>query len=680
MEMERRENLIKGTQRTIMYRRGRLITLLACILALVAYISSVTVLPAPVASAHAFVIGSDPIDSSTVNTVPGVVRITFNSAISPLSSVRIYFIQNGERIDVTDVSSYRLSADQRQVEVGIQSSSSQPQGSYEVRWRAVSTTDGHTTYGLIGFNVGVSSTGISGVPTLGPGTSNNLYGPGGVRTFDIVKALGVSWDWLSLLALTFWIGILITERLILPGTERTRTLLERARKQTHSLQVLCLLTLLFAESVTLLLRATQIAQGNGLNATLLFQLLTQTNYGYFWLTRVILIAIALLLLRRRSHPETGTLPSSSTQRGPRPFTTRPQPSGGLNKHAVKEPAEQRQGANPSLFVHSQTPIWLLLGGLILLTRALSGDAAQVLQPHFSALVFDWLRYIAQGIWFGGLAYSGYILLPILSTLDRDHNAETLMDLQRRFLPFHLTGMGILLFSNLFLSEASISNVEQLVTDPYGRTLLVQIILLIVLFAMSLYTLLALFPTLTRQALLLPVVGTDLPARRTRQFALENSGRRLKLTISMQSWLGAGILFCSALMAFYAPPIVFPDVKYTDPHTETTAQTSTQTRQVGDLSVTLQLLPAKVAHENVVTLTLTDRNGLLITNARIRLHTNMTLMDMGMSAKTIQGGNPTYTATFDNNTFSMEGVWYIDVLIERPQQPTQETRFLLTLTR
>src|SRR2546421_8132254 len=49
-----------------------------------------TVMGGSVALAHAFVIGSDPIDGSTVATVPRAVRIFFASAVSPTSIAYVF--------------------------------------------------------------------------------------------------------------------------------------------------------------------------------------------------------------------------------------------------------------------------------------------------------------------------------------------------------------------------------------------------------------------------------------------------------------------------------------------------------------------------------------------------------------------------------------------------------------
>jgi putative copper export protein/methionine-rich copper-binding protein CopC len=670
--------------------------LLVIILAFFIAITATTALQPPVASAHAFVIGSDPVDGSTINTVPKLVRIYFNALVSPLTSAHVYVVQNGNLVDITGSPSH-ISSNPDRLELPLKDPGSQPQGSYEIKWSAVADADGHTTHGIIGFNVGFSSTGLAGTPTLGPGTSNTLEGPGGDRTFDFINALSVSWDWLVLLALTFWIGLLVMERLILFPHERTQALLERVRKQSLSLQNLCLTVMFFGEVVLLVLRTARLTsvQETSFNFAALLQLLTETNYGLLWLLRIALIVLALVLLRltNRIAPATyASMPPATATQAQRvmtrsgslhPRTTQESPSGST-KITTKDVLERDQtlssrttSSAPTL-AQRNTPLWFAIAGAILLTHVLSGDAAQVLQPHISAITFDWLYRIAQDIWFGGLAYLGYALLPVMPALDRDHNAETLVTLQRHFRPFHLASMGVLAICCLFLSEASIRDPQQWLTDPYGRALLLQIFLLIVMAILGFYTMFALAPRISRQALLLPIVGADLPARRTRQFALENTGRHLKWTVAVQTWLGAGVLFCAALLTFYAPPIVFPDVTYSNPATQITSPSKAQTQQVGDLSVTLQLLPGQTAQPNVVILTINDPSGQPVTNAQVKLTTNMVLMDMGTTSTTIKGGNPVYTAAFDKGVFSMAGVWDITVSIQRPNHPAVQVHFKVNI--
>jgi methionine-rich copper-binding protein CopC/putative copper export protein len=665
-----------------MRQRQLLVIATALILGILAYLGSATLLPAPVASAHAYVIGSDPVDGSVVNAVPSVVRIFFNAPISPISEAHVYSIQNGNLVDVGAAASSVAPPNSRELDIPLKTPSALPQGSYEIIWTAVASDDGHTTHGIIGFDVGFSSTGLSGTRVVGPGTSNDLYGVGGSRTLDFIGALSVAWDWLILLALAFWIGILVAERLILARTENAWTLLDRARRQASSLQWLCLVVLLVGEIVTLLLRSINLARvsGGNLDPGALAQLIIATSYGHLWLVRIALLIAALALLRWTGR--TQDIPQRATHSGPLRQTAGQEARSTSTTPATKErPAEDAKPAQALSMRY--TPAWLLLAGLIVLTYALSSDAAQVLQPHISAIVFDWLYRIAQGIWFGGLAYLGYILLPQLLVVDQAHRAETLVVLLRRFTPFLLAGMGVLLVSDLFLGEASISSSQQLLNDPYAKTLVVQSVIIIALTAASAYMLFAQGPRLIRQALLLPVVNPDLPARRARQSALEQGRRSLKQGLNIQSWLAAGFLLCAALMTFLAPPINFPAVPSSNAQSQNASAPAAgaQTKQAGDLSVTLQVLPGRVGVANTVIVTINDRSGNPVTDAQVQLTTNMQIMDMGTARKTIAGGNPIYIATFGKQeSFSMAGVWVIGVQIQRPGQSPVQTTFQVTLNQ
>ena len=163
-------------------------------------------LRAPAALAHAFVIGSDPVDGSTIATAPSVIRIFFNADISAASISRVYVFApggpaNGSEVDTGH--SFIPTNHARELDTPLIASASLPQGSYEVKWSALALDDGHATNGLIGFNVGTSVTGLNGTPILGPSTSNYL------PQLNLQGALSVMWEWLTMLALLFWIGHLI---------------------------------------------------------------------------------------------------------------------------------------------------------------------------------------------------------------------------------------------------------------------------------------------------------------------------------------------------------------------------------------------------------------------------------------------------------------------------------------
>ncbi len=677
----------------------------------------------PVALAHAFVIGSDPVDGSTVSTPPAVVRIFFNVPISSASIAHVYFGPGNQLVD--GGRSSIPGNNPRELDTPMINPSQLPQGSYTVRWTAIADDDGHATQGVIGFNAGHSSLGLPGEVILGPGTSNIL------PQLNLQGVLAVAWEWLTMAALTFWIGILVMEGVILEAERRERgergradrsererdgaspapTRFEQVRKRALPLQWLCLAALFAGEVINLLLRAallTQAYNNNGIDPATIGQLIFDTNYGHLWLIRIALIIVALGFLwwtTRLSGAQPIAFRNTARPGGrnrPRPYNRLRQQviqaqentgagQGEQEASARQNPGEQESGAGmksadaaalPRLALPGpateqprwHTIVWLALAGLILLTLALSDDITQLAQEHISAVILDWLFLAAQGIWFGGAAYLGLVLLPFLPAIDPDHHARSLLTLLRHYIPLVLGAIIVLLISGLFLAETSLSNAQQLITDPFGRALLVKIVFIALMLLLSGYALFFLRPQLHRQVILLPVVDAEMPARRTRQSALEQSERRYKQTMNALSWLGAGVLLCAALMSFFAPPIVFPANNYGSTSTTTSAQ-AIQTKQVGNLKVNLQVQPARVDQDNTVIVTIYDSGGNPVSDAQVQISINMELMDMGTARATIKGGNPTYIATFGKDeTFSMSGTWDILLKIQRPNQAPLQVTF------
>ena len=154
-----------------------LLTSLLCLSVLLTLAWTPFFFHAPAVLAHAFVIGSDPVDGSTIGAAPTTIRIFFNADISPASIAHVYAFAPGGPTGgrLVDGGRSTISANNaRELDTPLLSPSTLPQGSFEVKWTAIATDDGHAAHGLIGFNVGYSVTGLSGTPILGPITSNIL--------------------------------------------------------------------------------------------------------------------------------------------------------------------------------------------------------------------------------------------------------------------------------------------------------------------------------------------------------------------------------------------------------------------------------------------------------------------------------------------------------------------------
>jgi hypothetical protein len=252
---------------------------------------------------------------------------------------------------------------------------------------------------------------------------------------------------------------------------------------------------------------------------------------------------------------------------------------------------------------------------------------------------------------------------------------------KRARPFLLSASGVLLACELFLDEATIHSPSQLFGDAFGRALLVRDVLLMLMLLLTGYALFYLLPRLQRQTILLPVVTSEMPARRARAAELEKTERAIKQVLYLLSGAAALTLVCVALMNFFAPPVVFPNVSYSAPFTAITPAVPTnQTQTVNGLGVTLAVAPARVDTSNTVSISLKNAQGQAVSNATVKLALDMQLMNMGTATATIDGGNALYTTTFAaDQAFTMAGTWVVLVEVDQPDQQPIHATFYVTVT-
>jgi hypothetical protein len=324
----------------------------------------------------------------------------------------------------------------------------------------------------------------------------------------------------------------------------------------------------------------------------------------------------------------------------------------------------------------------IIAGSILLTYTLTEEVTRSIPGfHIYALIVNWLSLAAQCCCFGVLACCAYVLLPLLPTMEPASRADLLRYWLRRISPVVLLSSGALAVCELYLSQVSLGNIQQLITEPYGHALLVQWVLIIIVLIVDGYVFFVLYPRLNKPVASHP--KTVLPAQPTGQTSLDRITNRFRETFSTQAWLGGAVLFCTALLTFFATPGTLlptntsqsgspgPTLTATPPNT-----LRTQTKEVGNLSVTLTVTPAQTNVINTVTVKLTDRrSGQPVMNAHIEISTNMEIMDMGTVRATMTANGPVYRATFQPFvTFSMSGVWDLTLTLQLPGQAPQKVVF------
>jgi hypothetical protein len=266
------------------------------------------------------------------------------------------------------------------------------QGGYLIRWTALATEGGHTTQGTIGFDLGRSSTGLPGDVIIGPSTSNRL------PQLDLLGGLSLLWQWLTLLAVLCWTGLLAMEYLLGQGKLLFSSVLTQVKQHPFQVQWLCLATLMLGEIVTLVLRTFQLTSArDSKNADLhtFAQLLFATHYGGFWLLRLVCLLVAAILLW-------WTVRLARQPSGKRMSAWWHHVLGRIAEAYGLTSAEQSNVPIHSTGPRPSSGVLLFLLGVILLTFALSADAIPTTLPPISTIALRWLSLAAQGLWFGSM--------------------------------------------------------------------------------------------------------------------------------------------------------------------------------------------------------------------------------------------------------------------------------------
>lgn len=127
-----------------------------------------------------------------------------------------------------------------------------------------------------------------------------------------------------------------------------------------------------------------------------------------------------------------------------------------------------------LHVPSIPASMLVAGGLMALTRSLSGHAADWGDVTLAVLM-DGLHLLAGGLWGGGLlALTCAVLPPVRRCADQQR--VLLADLARRFATLASMALAVVLLTGFVNAWIQVGSVPALWATPYGRTLLAKLLL------------------------------------------------------------------------------------------------------------------------------------------------------------------------------------------------------------
>ncbi len=335
-------------------------------------------------------------------------------------------------------------------------------GSYTVNWQ-VTGADGHPVRGQYTFTIMRGAQGPTQAPALpaGPGQAppsaehhpGTIFPSGG--SFGAESPLYAAVRWLTFVGLLGMIGVVAFRLLVLPLVWRRREdhgraplspASERAARlglATVALVAVAALLRLFAQSYALH------GGGSALDPGLIGTLLTRTVWGWGWLLQIVGVALALagFLLARKNNARAG---------------------------------------------------WILatLGAVTLaFTPGLSGHAIATPELSTLAVLADGLHVLGAGGWLGSLLLVVAVGIPVALRSGDGERTEAVASLVHAFSPVAHFFAGMVIVTGVFAAWLHLGTVPALWQSAYGRTLLVKLGVLSIVFGTGAYNFLRVKPTL-----------------------------------------------------------------------------------------------------------------------------------------------------------------------------------------
>jgi copper transport protein len=617
-----------------------------------------------ISQAHAMLVRSDPTPGSVVTTAPQQVRLWFSEALNPATSTAYVVHAANSSLQATANPHLHVDAGDAHIdstdneEMDLTFKAPLSPDIYVVIYRTQSAEDGHVVHGSFIFTV-AEPDGVA--PRYSGALPDQLSSSDGSNgQIDGLTLLNLLMVTLVDLGAVFWLGAQCWHNFVWRISEDPDQLplyqqVERRFERVFAIPTLLLL--LFANGGVLIAEAlslTSYQSGPALTPNLFSGLITQGQFGPFWVMREVVVLLALVLALYL-------------------FFSRQRPA----------------------WVNALHPWLNLLLGLALITAmTLSGNASTVSKALVTyAVLADWLHLLAAALWVGGIFYIALVYLPAIQSLDLGKYAYSLITTLALYTPLAATGFVVLAASGPFSAAVHMDSGTQLFATAYGRTLLVKSMLVVAMLLTSAVALFGLCPRLKKcylayaqaQQELADLQGNgdasqslDVPAqksKRSEEDVRQQAGQLTRL-LRWGTLPGVAILLCSALLNLFAgtlqPAIGAP--------ASTSAQSAlpathagkpfTTTLQTQDKAFTVKLsISPNTFGANVFTVSVFDSHGKPATNVAVLLYTSSLDMDMGIDKITLQpDGKGHFRA---NGDITMPGNWEVRVEIRAPNNTLHE---------
>lgn len=542
-----------------------------------------------VAEAHSALVDSTPAANAVLNTSPGEIRLEFSNDLRPEFSVIQLLDADGRTIQT-----FPSHAGSDLHELILPLPHQVPDGTYTVQWNIVSADDGHPGAGYFPFTIG----------TQAPVATANLAVTPPVRQPLIsLRSIAV---WLDFLGIAGVVGVWLAWWLtIVPGLDPLSTALQQRIAGGIRRLVFAALGVTLVAAGLLVLVDTAVASGsgplkycttivsgspNGATSITPWDTLINTWDGRLIAVQLGVLVVLVLLTR--------------------PMST---------------------WFGPNTVRRSST---FIVGAVFLLTRALSGHAADQADGRPAAITADWLHLVSASFLIAGPA-----ALVLVLWLARSAGTGTRLTVRSLILPRLVTGviaaLIILGLTGTYLAGLDVGNQVALRGTTYGRALTLKLLLL---------------------AIALVMVGSWIIATRMRRAG--QRGYALWIPSVVGPTFGAGLLFISAGL------ISLPTAR--DVLTFASGHPVFQIEQDG-MVATLQLTPG-TAGLNRYTVDIEPDAGPLPADAQVVILAAQSEVLDGQREIALQrqpGGNRRYEAV--GSDLSVVGDWTLQLRVRQPNQ-------------
>jgi copper transport protein len=373
------------------------------------------VLPAA-ASAHAYIVHTEPVASQTLNTSPTQVALTYDEAVEPRFA--IVSVTDAAGTQETTGAPRRSPTNPDTIVVPVRHLA---EGWYLVYWRAISI-DGHPVRGAFTFAVGPNAGPAPQFPV--PSTSESAATP------RLVAA-----RWVVFLSIMAAIGLLAL-RLAIARPVVRRVEGTRLRAVSWAFGIASLVGLV-ATPVYTLIATADFALRSIFDLGALVPLMSVSAFGRGYLHLWLLFALFVL-------------------------------AGGIAIWVDRPERERRSVAE--LFAFGGAG---LAAAAVLLVPGLSGHASQT-KPVGVSLLLDWTHLAAGSLWIGGLLG----LLVLWASLPVAKRTAGLVVAVPRFSNTAFVSVLVLIGSGVGATVVHLPLLSALWTTSYGKTILVKVAILL----------------------------------------------------------------------------------------------------------------------------------------------------------------------------------------------------------